>query len=75
MRFQPGEDENIANSDGESAANKDGNHPAREKGTPDVHDRITTRSNEEQRRKAVAIREEDLVQRIGQFARSLVSRG
>src|SRR5262249_27091593 len=50
VRFQPGEDEDIANCDGESAADKDRNHPAREKGTSDVQDGIATRSNEEQRR-------------------------
>src|SRR5262249_59881686 len=51
VRFQPGEDEDIANCDGESAADKDRNHPAREKGTSDVQDGITTRSKENQRRK------------------------
>jgi hypothetical protein len=48
VAFQPGENEDIANGDGESAADKYRNHPAREKGTPDVHDGVTTRSNEEQ---------------------------
>jgi hypothetical protein len=46
MSFQPGENEDIANGNGESTADKDGNHPAREKGTSDVHDGITTRSEE-----------------------------
>src|SRR5262249_879717 len=42
VRFQPGENEDIANCDGEGTADKDRSHPAWEKGTSDVQDGITT---------------------------------
>jgi hypothetical protein len=48
VRFQPGENEDIANGDGESTADKYRNHPAREKGTSDVYNGITTRTEEDQ---------------------------
>jgi hypothetical protein len=51
VRFQPGENEDIANCDGESAADKDRNHPPRKKRTSNVHNGITTSSKENKRRK------------------------